>query len=236
MKKWWLAVIPVAVVAVALGGFLAVKVFGGGSGPLRVDFGRPNTRPGPDPSYEEWTLGNESESDTRKLKGLTVTVRGANPPGARLRADWWKDGVMSHPEANVVSDGIMIEEGVPGSEIELRIGGLDPGPHTLLTYHNTWQNPEKHTFSRVNVSIDGTQRVSGLVPTNRVMKDTDSEMSYLEFAAKKGEDVVILYQADPGDTSVTQTNVTLAAFEIDTPDPRVGQAESSSDVDPAAGD
>ena len=42
-----------------------------------------------------------------------------------------------------------------GGQIEMRISGLSAGPHTIATYHNSWADPGTHTFSPINISING---------------------------------------------------------------------------------
>ncbi|WP_175414875.1 fibronectin type III domain-containing protein [Nibricoccus aquaticus] len=189
---------------------------------LKVDFnqnGRPLTETGSvgftpwSPNATWFTSGANTISAT--FSGVTITFTRVGPQGTALKTDWWKEGLTTYG-ATLANDGITVDGGNAGGQIEMRIAGLTAGQHTLLTYHNTWANPATNTFSPLNISVNGTQVVSALPVTNRVTDDALAATSYLTFNAVSGQDVVILFAAV---TTGSQTikNVSIDGFEIDTP-------------------
>jgi hypothetical protein len=188
---------------------------------LKVDFnqnGRPLTETGT-PGFTPWspnatwfTAGTNSITAT--FSGVMVTFTRVGSQGTALKTDWWKEGITGG--ATLANDGITVDGGNAGAQIEMRISGLTAGAHTLLTYLNTWQSPATHTFSPINISVNGAQVVSAMPVSNRVTNDALAATAYLQFNAVSGQDVVILFSAVTTG-SETDKNVCIDAFEIDTP-------------------
>src|SRR5262245_52405405 len=130
---------------------------------IKVDFNA-NNRPvseGWDTAYTSWNTnslwfpGGDVISNT--FQGVTFTFRRVGPTGTALRPDRYAAGLTTVGwNAKLVSDGIQVEpphitnavgSGQSPARIELTIRGLGAGQHTLLTWHNTWQNPSPYTFS-----------------------------------------------------------------------------------------
>jgi hypothetical protein len=204
---------------------LAFLAFPASAQEIKVDFnmtGRQWTE-GTDPSYTPWSTnytwftGGDVVSNT--FSGVTVIFTRVGPEGTSLMADWYKAGIQDTlHNSKLVNDGISVSPhntGGNGGQIELRIRGLSAGPHTLLSFHNTWQNPANYTFSPIRVSVDGVLVITNLPVSNRVTNNADATSVYLEFAAVDGQDVVILYQAETNN-SATDKNVCIDGFELDT--------------------
>jgi len=199
----------------------------------KVDFNA-NNRPvseGWDTAYISWNTnslwfpGGDVISNT--FSGVTFTFRRVGPTGTALRPDRYAAGLTTPGwNAKLVSDGIQVEPphlansvGVgtaPGARIQLTISGLPAGPHTLLAWHNTWQNPATYTFSPLNVYLNGTQVITNLPVSNRVTNNADAAYSYVEFVSDGFADTVITYEASTNFT-VTDCNVCMDGFELDTP-------------------
>ena len=177
-----------------------------------------------DPAYTPWSstvnwfAGGNTISST--FDGVTIIFTRVGPEGTGLKVDWYKAGIddATH-NSKLVNDGLTVDphnlQG-NGGQIEMRIRGLTAGPHTLLAYVNTWQNPASYSFSPLNISVDGVQVITNLPVSNRVLNNADAATAYLELNAQDGQDVVVLFQADTNNTA-TDKNVCIDGFEIDTP-------------------
>ncbi len=159
------------------------------------------------PDWENWKI-RDGTSATATFGGLTFTLKAGS--GRKLVGGWWKPG-LDHP-ARMASDGATV-----AGPLELRVRGLTPGRHSLGSYHNALTDARP-----------GAIRVGGATvnPSSRVTHDADAASSYVEFDAKAGEDVVIVFAPERvGD-------VVLNGFEIDRPDP----ARRAMKPTPADGD
>jgi hypothetical protein len=195
---------------------------------IRVDFNA-NNRPvaeGWDTAYTSWNTnslwfpGGDVISNT--FSGVTFTFRRIGPTGTALRPDRYATGLAT---AKLANDGIQVEPphiaNVVGSgqipaRIELTISNLSAGPHTLLTWHNTWQNPASYSFSPLNIYLNGTQIITNLPVSNRVLNNADAAYSYVEFVSDGSTDTVIAYEAST-DFNVTDANPCIDGFELNTP-------------------
>lgn len=206
----------------ALGLGLALPAF---AQALKVDFNF-NNKPlsqTSDPAYTAWEDANiwlnGGDSISRTFDGITFTFTRVGPEGTGLRTDWYAGGIAS---ARMANDGITVEplhtQG-QGGRIQLTLRGLSPGAHTLLTYHNTWQNPSTYSFSPLNVFLNGVQVLTNLPVSNRVTNNAEAAYSYLRFEAMHGQDTIVLFAADTNNAATDQT-VCIDGFELDTPNIR----------------
>ena len=78
----------------------------------------------------------------------------------------------------------------------MTIKGLEPGKHTLLTYHNTLDSPDDKTFSDINIYVNGELIVENLSSTNRALSTYDAQSAYISFEAKKDTPVDFLFAPD----------------------------------------
>ncbi len=189
---------------------------------LRVDINN-NARPlgeGQDPSFTPWSEdyiwfpGGDSTSQT--FDGVTVTFTRVGGVGSALRPSYWKAGVQSTEfDVRLTGDGIMVDDGDAGAQIEMRIAGLTPGEHSVLLYLNNWDGGTSLPAAPLDISVDGSPVINDLAPSNRVENNADATTAYLEFTASSGTDVVILVAAELGG-SYTTRNVRINGFEIDT--------------------
>jgi len=199
---------------------------------IKVDFNA-NNRPvseGWDTAYTSWNTnsiwfaGGDVISNT--FQGITFTFRRVGPTGTALRPDRYAAGLTTAGwNAKLVSDGIQVEpphitnvvgSGQSPARIELTISGLAAGQHTLLTWHNTWQNPSPYTFSPLNIYLNGTQIITNLPVSNRVTNNADAAYSYVSFVTDGINDTVVAYEAS-ADFNVTDANPCIDGFELNTP-------------------
>lgn len=189
---------------------------------IKVDInntGRPLSE-GLDPAYTPWSTnqywfpGGDTISNT--FDGVTVRFTRVGPEGTALRPDYWKVGVQSTTyNVKLTADGIKVDGGDAGAQIEMRISGLSAGSHTLLTYHSVWDNLVPGTVAPLDLSVDGVMAITNLAMSVRVTNNADATTAYLNLEAVAGQDVVVLIQAETNNAATTK-NVYINGFEIDT--------------------
>ena len=193
---------------------------------LKVDFnasGRPPSETW-DPAFTQWSTNQSwfpgGDAITNTFNGVTFTFRRVGPEGTGLTTDRYAAGLTTVGwNAKMASDGITVtplHTGGNGGRIEVTVSGLSSGPHTLLTYHNTWQNPANWSFSPISIYLNGVPVITNMPVSNRVTNNADASFAYLEFTAIAGQDVVVLFAADTNNTATDKT-VCINGFELDTP-------------------
>jgi hypothetical protein len=209
--------------------FAAFAALSASADEIKVDFNF-NNKPlsqTADPAYTPWSTnsvwfsGGDVISNT--FDGVTFTFQRVGTTGTGLTTDWYSAGIAT---AKLADDGITVSPhnitnivGVtttPPPAIELTISGLSDGPHSLLTYHSTWQNPASYSFSPINVFLNGVQVITNLPVSNRVTNNADASYSYINFIAISNVDVVVRFEASTN-FNVTDMNVCIDGFEVDTP-------------------
>ncbi|MCW9705262.1 hypothetical protein J6I44_00285 [Aliifodinibius sp. 1BSP15-2V2] len=165
--------------------------------------------------YQSWAI-NEAEEHSRTFGDVAITFSRAGNAGTVLGSHWYKVGIQAPNYAQLINDGLTVQEGDQGGKIKMEITGLPPGRHTLLTYHNTVQNPENNTFSPINITVDGELQVKGMRPSNRELNDINGETAYLQITAKENQTNTIIFGADEGATAAVK-NVMINGFELNTP-------------------
>jgi len=203
---------------------ITVTVLAAGGEALRVDISPDNGRGDVISSrYQNWRIDETDEANST-FGSLTITIRPAGAPGSRLTTGWWKAGFDTG--AVLVSDGVTVQGGNHGGQIELVIRGLIPGRHSLATWHNTW---EASGLSPFRVLVDGRPSMTDVRPSIRAVHDDDAATAFVEFEAVAGRPVVITFVPD-GTGPID--NVVLNGFAIDVPDPaRQARRPSPSDDD-----
>ena len=165
-----------------------------------------------EPGYESWVNYGKKASHT--YSGITFTLSGTSSDGAGLRSIWYKAGIN---DAHLVSDGVTIDAGEKGSEIELKISGLKAGNHSLLVFLNQVDSPEANTFSPIDIFADGKLVAEDIMPSVRATSNYNSQIAYFKVNAKEGEDLTILFKTNIKNSSATNKNVILNGLELDTP-------------------
>lgn len=168
-----------------------------------------------DPDYVSWVPDN-ANTTTKTTNGVTFTLTRKGSNGTALKADWYKAGVQSPNFARLVCDGIMVDGGTAGAEIELKITGLSAGTHSILTYHNTFSDPATSTFSPIDVTVNGTLIHNNLATSNRSLTVANTASSYVTFTVVSGATVTISYKAETTSTA-NNKNVWINAIELNTP-------------------
>lgn len=168
---------------------------------IKVDINRSGRKytEGTDPAYTPWSteyvwLSGDATSAT--FEGITITFSRVGANGTALKSSYWKNGVVDLG-VKLISDGIKVDNEDSGpAQTEMRISGLTPGRHTLLTYHCDWGNHAAYTISPLTIDVDGVRAVTNLPVPVRVMTAAEAASAYLELDAVEGQDVVVLFAAD----------------------------------------
>ncbi|MFT2009978.1 Ig-like domain-containing protein [Pontibacter sp. 13R65] len=154
------------------------------------------------PGYDPWAVAGGT-TESRTFDGVRVGLNG------NLASDWYKAGVQSPINAKLANDGLFSE-----GQVEIRFSGLPAGRHSLLTWHNTFANPETNTVSPIAIYIDGEPVIENLMPSNRVNNAVEAQMAYLPLDAKPGRDLVVRFVTE------RHSRIVINGFELNTPDLR----------------
>jgi len=199
------------------------------SASIKVDLSISGRAEAIDPNFLSWPIPGGNVISTN-FSGITITFTRMGPYGTGLKGDWWKAGVDTFG-CLMADDGLTVDNGDLGGQVEMRISGLSRGPHTIATYHNTWGDPTSTTFAPLNITVNGVLTFTNFVPSNRVTNNYDAASAFMQVNAEDGEDVVILYQSVTN-VVATSKNVWISAVEIDT----VDSTKRAIDPAPASGD
>ncbi len=182
-----------------------------------------------DPNYLPWIPDN-AVSTSKTINGVTFTFKKVGSNGSALKADWYKVGVQNPNYARLTCDGLTVQDGDAGAQIELTITGLATGTHSFMAFHNAMQDPS-NSFAPIDVVVNGTQTVTGLAPSKRALDYKTVQSSYVTFSATAGKSTVILYKAQTNN-SASLKNVVINGFELNTPNVK----EQATDPVPDDGD
>ncbi|MBN2341642.1 MAG: T9SS C-terminal target domain-containing protein [Deltaproteobacteria bacterium] len=169
-----------------------------------------------EPDYLSWPI-EDAASLSREFDGITITFERSGENGTQLTSEWYKAGVQTPNLARLANDGMIVADGDAGAEITMTISGLPTGQHSLLTFHNTFINPDGVTFSPLNIYVNELLHSNRLSTSNRVLNNADAATAYLQFDATEGDDVTIRFQADT-ESDADIRNVVVCGFELNTPD------------------
>ncbi|MDT0677592.1 pectate lyase family protein [Autumnicola musiva] len=154
-----------------------------------------------DPRYVSWPIEDGQQAE-KKFGDVNVKFSG------NINSGWYKVGVQAPHYARLVSDGL-----VSDGPLEMTVSGLEAGTHSLLTFHNTFDNPEAKSFAPVNIYIN-EEKVKTVRPSNRTDAIINSSMAYLQFEVENGNPVNIRFEAD-SEANAGNEIIVLNGFELD---------------------
>jgi hypothetical protein len=184
----------------------------------KIDFdisGRPTSEV-TEPGFARWPVPAATTS-TLTFAGVTYTLAKLGTQGTGLKSTWSKVAVDGPNYARLVGDGVTVEGGDAGAQIQLTIQGLPSGPHTLLTYHNQVSGTAGQ-LAPVDIRVDGVSAVSKLAPSVGALTNDAAQTAYIRLNANAGQDVVVLFSADMS-SAASIKNVIINGLELDTPNP-----------------
>ncbi len=110
-----------------------------------------------EPGYTCWRV-KQGKSDSMTENGITCTLSCPEDADYELRTGWSKSYIQNADNkaknGRLTFDGINLDPNTYGS-ITLRLEGLPVGEHTLQTYHNCWENPERFYAAPITVKCNG---------------------------------------------------------------------------------
>jgi hypothetical protein len=178
---------------------------------LKVDLSATGRRDTGAPHFTEWQF-NPAHPATN-FGGITVTLRQVGETGSGLDTGLYKFGLDY--DARLACDGVFVKHGEAGGQMEMVIGGLTPGPHTIVTYHNSLV-PKEKAFGTFDLYANGKSALTGIQPTVQGTNDYEVTSVCVPVMAEAGKDVVLKFV---GTGSSGTSNVVLNGFEIDSSDP-----------------
>jgi hypothetical protein len=205
------------------------------AGELRVDINRDskNSDSVTETGYVKWSADgtNASASGTAAVSRSFTTPTGGNVTvtfaqtaasqsagGTGLLSNWYQTGATG--TARLISDGLTVSPAdfAGGGQMLMTITGLSAGTHTLLTYHNAWDNLAAGSLGPIDVFVNGSLVVNDLQPTIRAATNNAAASAYVRFTVTGPADVTsILFAAETSTApSVTIRNAMINGFEIDT--------------------
>ena len=181
---------------------LLVPVVPAPAAPLRVDLNTDYRADMNTYGWENWMLGGNQPKAS--FGEITASLTASKD----LYLGFFGDKSMVVRGVTVGADAAVAIKGDPPA-LELRLEGLEPGPHTFVGFHHDTGGGG----GVLTVSI-GDRKVEGIEVVQHVDHDDDLATSFLEFEAKAGEPVVVRIAAGPGQRAP------LSAFALDVSDPR----------------
>src|SRR5688572_26072036 len=145
-----------------------------------------------EPGYTGWALPSTT-LDTATLSlsdGVTVKLIRKGPYGDKLSTNWYKAGIQTPYFARLVCDGVRVNNGNNGAQIEMRVSGLPAGRHSFLTYHNNVDNPLTNVFAPIDVYVDGVMKFDNLALSVRETVTSNVPVAYMYADAVANQDVV----------------------------------------------
>lgn len=152
--------------------------------------------------------------------------------GTGLMSNWYQTGAQG--TAKLVSDGFTVAPATlsTGGQIQMTITGLEPGHHTLLTYHNHWDALTSGSLGPIDIYLNGVMAVDNLQPTIRAATNSAAPIAYLEFDVTSTADITTILFAAETDTTAAIKNPMINGFEFDTPNStRIVHTPSPADGD-----
>lgn len=181
--------------------------------PYRIRMHSANARNLSETDYDTWTVTDGPTSNT-SIGPLSLSLTAASGDAALTGGEYKEQArrFLSSLGERVVSQGVTTsEDDGTGISLTLSIAGLDQGEHTLLTWHNAWDDVASP--SSLKVDVDGTSIAADVAQSVRVDNIWESAASYVHFAVDGPEqEVRVTYTPTSNDGFVY-----LNGFEIDTP-------------------
>ncbi|WP_417939469.1 pectate lyase family protein [Flavobacterium sp. RS13.1] len=156
------------------------------------------------PGYDSWVV-NEMKEDQKTFNGVIFKLKGD------FSSKWYKVGINAPFYNKLGADGLVTAE-----NLEMKISGLRPGKHTLLTFHNAFDVVAGKTLSPIKIFVNGKLQET-VNASQRANAKIDAAMAYITFNAEKGKDVVVRFEIEPATNPDIVKQIVINGFELDTP-------------------
>jgi hypothetical protein len=177
---------------------------------LKVDLNPPDRRGDVlTPHWENWPW-QDGPSGSRAFGNVTVTFK---PASAKTLSHVLFKGLLDY-NVHMGCDGIAVTETDVDGAIDMRISGLAPGQHTIVTYHN---EVRALPAAKIDVFVGESPRPAAtVISTHRATNDYEVAYAFVQLEAVTGKDIVLHFR--PNESARNRTFV-INGFEIDTVDP-----------------
>lgn len=179
--------------------------------PLRIDLsmdtGRKDTAAA---GWEEWQVSS-GHRVSRSFGDVEVVLEMLEGKEPGLQGKWHKPGLATG--AHMATDGVVVYGNGGGAILAVRLRGLPPGRHSLVTYHNVVTDEPYETLT---VSTSRNISGVGIKPTHRVASDEEAASVYTEFDIVEGKEFVLKIACTD---EIEPRSVILNGLEIDASNP-----------------
>ena len=189
----------------------------------RVDiseFNRNNMEEILEPGFTVWQPKQKdfNEQTLTMDDGVVFTLRSEH----NMRSGWNKVFVQSKAfNSRLTGDGANLDPNECGS-FDLVIKGLTPGAHTIQTYHNSWNNPDKTVAWPITLLLNGQKvgRTTSRTIQQAAMADATVLVTTFSVASTDEEVVFTFSTSDDdapeiGDKTIMDKTPVLNGFMID---------------------
>ena len=184
------------------------------------EFNRNNMEEILEPGFTVWQPKQKdfNEQTLTMDDGVVFTLRSEH----NMRSGWNKVFVQSKEfNSRLTGDGANLDPNECGS-FDLVIKGLNPGTHTIQTYHNSWSNPDKTVAWPITLWLNGQKvgRTASRTVQQAAMADATVLVTTFNVASTDEEVVFTFSTSDDdapemGDKTVMDKTPVLNGFMID---------------------
>lgn len=177
---------------------------------LKVDLNPPDRRGDIlTPHWENWAW-QDGPTSSKAFGNVTVTFK---PASAKTLGHVFFKGLLDY-NVHMGCDGIAVTEPGADGAIDMRVSGLAPGQHTVVTYHN---EVRASPAAKIDIFLGESKRpAASVISTHRATNDYEVASGFVQIEAVTGKDVVLHFR--PNESNHDRTFV-INGFEIDTVDP-----------------
>ena len=142
-----------------------------------------------EPGFTPWRFEKDTYQSTLTMDdGVVFTIRSEY----NLRSGWNKAFVQKKEyNSRLTGDGANLDPNACGS-FDLIIKGLQPGQHSIQTYHNGWHDPDKTAGWLITVKLNGEVVHQSVTRTEQVSAAQDATVLMTHFNVNRIEDEIIL--------------------------------------------
>lgn len=185
------------------------------------EFNRNNQEEVLEPGFTQWQPVQKdfNEMTLQMDDGVTFTLRSEH----NMRSGWNKVFVQSKEfNCRLTGDGVNLDPNECGS-FDLVIKGLDPGRHTIQTYHSSWANPATTVAWPVTLKLGGEVVGHAAERTMQQAAMADATVLVTTFDVTSTDEEIVFTvltsdddaPADMGGKTATDKTPVLNGFMID---------------------
>lgn len=185
---------------------------------VRIRLNPAAVRDNTDDDFTTWTVPNAASANFKyngNGGGLSFTL---STSSGKLNGNYNKavyTRMVSSLGERIIAEGITVQDGdstnANGNAIQLDIVGLSAGRHSILAWHNAWD--QQGATASISILVDGKEIERNVSQTVRAGNIWEAASSYTTFTAEAGTTVNLRYIPD----KTADGRLFLNGFELDTP-------------------